>query len=686
MTRVVAPKRMRAPVRLPVGLSGGGRQRPDPVGAEHPTLDVVPDALITIDRDGLVRGWNAAAEKLFGIRRPAAIGRRLLDVVPYQLAKGTNADITAVLDHGDVWKGVARAPGPANALLELAFMAAPLHGTDSASGYILVVRDITRGAHLDQDHETAESRFGGLVTAGPGLAMVRDGEGRYLFANEPVRLLMGARAASGWRGRTDDELWEPGVAAQLRAGDARTIARAAPTDFDLTVPARGGVDTILMSTFPLSGASGERLLGTIGLNITDRVREAGEAHGEDVRRDTRHASERAAVAGALVRLRVVAGISEAATAICRAIHALPRLALASITLFELDGSATPIGVASAAGPPRALPRLKRESTQALRNRAADGPWVEPWTAPNRHPHSRTLRSLGIHHVAYAPIHAGDELVGVLMVGGSSEIGAPELTELLPAIVEFAGLAGALLAPGISGRLGYRQARATMLGVIERRAFRPVFQPIVDLAQGNTVGYEALTRFDDGADPATRFAAAAALDLGMDLELATLKMALHAAKALPSSAWLSVNVSPRLVLSGVPLRSLLRRHGGDVVCEVTEHEAIGDYTRFRAMIARLPNVEVAIDDAGAGFANFRHILELRPTYVKLDRSLIEGIDKDLIRRELVRGMLPFVRAARCRLIAEGIETKAELAAIRVLGVPLGQGFLLGRAAPAPVDHG
>ncbi len=273
-----------------------------------------------------------------------------------------------------------------------------------------------------------------------------------------------------------------------------------------------------------------------------------------------------------------------------------------------------------------------------------------------------------------------------MVGGSSEIGAPELTELLPAIVEFAGLAGALLAPGISGRLGYRQARATMLGVIERRAFRPVFQPIVDLAQGNTVGYEALTRFDDGADPATRFAAAAALDLGMDLELATLKMALHAAKALPSSAWLSVNVSPRLVLSGVPLRSLLRRHGGDVVCEVTEHEAIGDYTRFRAMIARLPNVEVAIDDAGAGFANFRHILELRPTYVKLDRSLIEGIDKDLIRRELVRGMLPFVRAARCRLIAEGIETKAELAAIRVLGVPLGQGFLLGRAAPAPVDHG
>ena len=105
-----------------------------------------------------------------------------------------------------------------------------------------------------------------------------------------------------------------------------------------------------------------------------------------------------------------------------------------------------------------------------------------------------------------------------------------------------------------------------------------------------------------------------------------------------------------------------------------------------MIARLPNVEVAIDDAGAGFANFRHILELRPAYVKLDRSLIAGIDKDLIRRELVRGIVPFVRTAQCRLIAEGIETKAELAALRALGVPLGQGYLLGRPAPPPVDHG
>ncbi len=681
--RAVAPKRRRVPIRPPAETSGG--LRADMVGAEHPSLDGVPDALITLNGAGFVRGWNAAAEKLSGIQRAAAMGRRLRDVVPYQLASGTDAEITTVLDRGDVWNGVARATAAANATLEVDFMAAPLPGGDGRDGYILVVHDTIRGAHLDQDHEAAESGFGRLVTAGPGLAMVRDGEGRYLFANEAVLLLMGTRAASGWRGRTDEELWEPSVAAQLQESDARTIARGAPTDFDLTVPAGGGVDTILMSTFPLRGASGERLLGTIGINITVRVSDANEARVEGVRRDTRRTSERAAVAGALARLRAVAGINETATAICRAIHALPRLALASITLFELDGSATPIGVASAVGLPRTLPRLKQESTDALRKRAADGPWVEPWTAPNRHPHSRTLRSLGIHHVAYAPIHAGDELVGVLMVGGSSEIGAPELAELLPAVVEFAGLAGALLAPGIAGRPGYREARATLLGVIGHRAFRPVFQPIVDLAEGSTVGYEALTRFDDGADPATRFAAAAATGLGVELELATLKAALQAAKGLSSSMWLSVNVSPRLVLSGAPLRSLLRRHGGDVVCEVTEHEEIGDYTRFRAMIARLPKVKIAIDDAGAGFANFRHVLELRPAYVKFDRSLIAGIDQDLIRQELLRGMLPFMRAARCHLIAEGIETKAELAVLQALGVPLGQGFLLGRAAPAPVDH-
>jgi EAL domain-containing protein (putative c-di-GMP-specific phosphodiesterase class I) len=91
--------------------------------------------------------------------------------------------------------------------------------------------------------------------------------------------------------------------------------------------------------------------------------------------------------------------------------------------------------------------------------------------------------------------------------------------------------------------------------------------------------------------------------------------------------------------------------------------------------------MAVDDAGAGFSSFRHILELRPAFVKLDRSLVAGIDADPVRQALIAGMCHFATSAGCRLVAEGIETEAELATLIELEVPLGQGYLLGYPAPA-----
>lgn len=90
----------------------------------------------------------------------------------------------------------------------------------------------------------------------------------------------------------------------------------------------------------------------------------------------------------------------------------------------------------------------------------------------------------------------------------------------------------------------------------------------------------------------------------------------------------------------------------------------------------------MDDAGAGFASFRHILELGPAFVKLDRSLIAGIDGDPAKQALVAGMLQFARSTGCRLIAEGVETEPERAALVGLGLRLAQGHLLGRPVPLP----
>jgi EAL domain-containing protein (putative c-di-GMP-specific phosphodiesterase class I) len=121
-----------------------------------------------------------------------------------------------------------------------------------------------------------------------------------------------------------------------------------------------------------------------------------------------------------------------------------------------------------------------------------------------------------------------------------------------------------------------------------------------------------------------------------------------------------------------------------VLEVTERTAIADYPVFRkAMVALGPNVEFAVDDAGTGFASLRHIVELRPAFVKLDRSLIAGLGSDDARQATVVGLCHFAQVTGCRLIVEGIETEGDLAVLRSLTLELGHGYLLGR--PLPVDE-
>jgi EAL domain-containing protein (putative c-di-GMP-specific phosphodiesterase class I) len=103
---------------------------------------------------------------------------------------------------------------------------------------------------------------------------------------------------------------------------------------------------------------------------------------------------------------------------------------------------------------------------------------------------------------------------------------------------------------------------------------------------------------------------------------------------------------------------------------------------RAAVDRLGHdVKLAVDDAGSGYASLRHILALRPAYVKLDIEWVHNIDRDPIRRSLVSGLTYFASETGSELIAEGIETDEELGVLRELGVTLGQGFLLG--APMPV---
>jgi EAL domain-containing protein (putative c-di-GMP-specific phosphodiesterase class I) len=281
--------------------------------------------------------------------------------------------------------------------------------------------------------------------------------------------------------------------------------------------------------------------------------------------------------------------------------------------------------------------------------------------------------------AYGPILADGEVVGLLCLATGNEPFANALVESMPDMMALTAGSSAILADRLQRFRHDLELRQQLEQLLATRAFHPVFQPIVELDGRSVVGYEALTRFSDGMRPDEVFGSAWTVGMGPDLELAALRRALDAADALPAGRWLSVNVSPLIVTgSNAALAGALRDAGRPLVLEITENAPVADYTAFQAALRALGgDIRMAVDDAGAGVANFGHIVEMRPDLVKLDASLVRGVHKRLERQALIRAMVLFARTAGCRLVAEGVETEQEALALVEMDVEFGQGHLFGR---------
>ena len=215
----------------------------------------------------------------------------------------------------------------------------------------------------------------------------------------------------------------------------------------------------------------------------------------------------------------------------------------------------------------------------------------------------------------------------------------------------------------------------------------VFQAIVDLTDHSIVGVEALSRFAGKPmrSPDLWFEEAASVGLGPTLEMKAISAALAQASRLPDEAFLAINVSPDLLLSG-KLDYLI----DDPICsrlvfELTEHVVVDDYGPIRSRIARFreKGARIAIDDTGAGFSSMRHILLLQPEIIKLDQSLTHGVDHDPARRALASSLVSFAKDIGSDLIAEGVETADELLALERLGAQWVQGFHIARPEPLAV---
>jgi EAL domain-containing protein (putative c-di-GMP-specific phosphodiesterase class I)/FixJ family two-component response regulator len=396
--------------------------------------------------------------------------------------------------------------------------------------------------------------------------------------------------------------------------------------------------------------------------------------------DTR-LEERARVLDALSKLRPSEVVEATADAVCGRLVAIDRVAGAAVLGFVHDAIVVPLAVhlrdAGALIDPRAIRGLEAER---IRFELSHGPWIDesgrvPWAG------GAMWQSVGTTVTVYAAFGPVDHPLGALSLAVEPVPGmnlADAAREHLSATLDFAAMAGVLLAPAMEARVALANATAHVGSLLDDRAFSPAFQPIIDLDDGTIVGFEALARFFDGTPPDVQLAEARRVGMHLDLEQALLDDAVARARVLAREGLLFLNASPAFVIERGHLLDTASLRDLRAVLEVTEHERVDDYRQLRSAIDRLrPEVQVCVDDAGAGYASLRHVLALAPEFMKLDSEWVRGLSGDVARQALVAGLASFADSTGTRLIAEGIETEEELAAVRRLGIRLGQGYLLGR---------
>ncbi|MBB2989682.1 diguanylate cyclase (GGDEF)-like protein/PAS domain S-box-containing protein [Mycolicibacterium iranicum] len=247
------------------------------------------------------------------------------------------------------------------------------------------------------------------------------------------------------------------------------------------------------------------------------------------------------------------------------------------------------------------------------------------------------------------------------------------------VKQVADLIGTLIESPLR-RANSADQRAAIRQVVAERDFDVVFQAVHDVAQGRVVGLEALARFPcEPFRPDAFFEQAAQLGLGIELETAVVRRVVSLIPELPDDVFVAINLSPAAALNARWDELLVDVDPARIVLEITEHDAVPDYAALDDVLeaCRARGMRVAVDDVGAGFASFSHVLELGPEFVKIDQSITRHVDVDDARRRLAQAIAQFAAQIGATVVAEGVESQAELDAIASAGITLAQGYYLSR---------
>lgn len=231
-------------------------------------------------------------------------------------------------------------------------------------------------------------------------------------------------------------------------------------------------------------------------------------------------------------------------------------------------------------------------------------------------------------------------------------------------------------------------------VIAAGDFTTHFQPLVDMRSARIFGYEALTRGPSDSplhSPLVLFDVAARLGRLVELERIVIRLILDRFQTqdLPGKLFLNVSADTLMALHGcidVLQQELaeLALPASRIVVELTETRPVIDAAMLRNAVESLRSIGLvmALDDLGEGFSSLRRWAEMRPEFVKLDRHFVDGLHADPLKQQFVRSVLEMASSSGAILIAEGLEEESDLRILQQIGVPICQGYLLGKPVALP----